>query len=248
MLKTNNMTDLFLKHPTSGFLNSAIYFRYNFRAKAATVMIFGTYLVEVGNRLRQMFPLESPGPMQGKDDPFMVLSAIMAEYSWMMECERRSLDLAVLDQESKTGITAHIHDESLRARTTEYGDLVRSLHITEGFVMFFQKTLDYQVGLLKFLEEQHRQFQKLSLACGESVELNQITLRVGDSLRQTLSLTTNSLEQVKTLDRRIQIQIGVVGLSVCPRNAMNLLYHRCRTSYLKTTAALTSLSQRKVAK
>jgi hypothetical protein len=215
MLKTDNTPDLFLKHPTSISLSSAIYFRYHFRAKAVTVMIFGTYLVEIENRLLQMFSQKSPAPMQGKDDPFVVLSAVTAEYSSMMEYERRTLDFSVRDQESKTGATALIYDESLRAQATEYGDLVRALHVTEGLVMFFQRSLDYQVGLLKFLEERHRQFQTLSLSYGENVERNPMTLRVGDSLRQSLSLTTHRLEQVKTLDRRIQIQIGVVGLFLC---------------------------------
>lgn len=215
MLKTDNAPDLFLKHPTSISLSSTIYFRYHFRAKAVTVMVFGTYLVEIENRLLQMFSQKSPAPMQGKDDPFVVLSAVMAEYSSMMEYERRTLDFSVRDQESKTGATALIYDESLRAQATEYGDLVRALHATEGFVMFFQRSLDYQVGLLKFLEERHRQFQTLSLSYGENVERNPMTLRVGDSLRQSLSLATHRLEQVKTLDRRIQIQIGVVGLFLC---------------------------------
>lgn len=212
MRKTDNTPDLFLKHPTSKFLNSAIYFRYSFRAKAVTVMVFGTYLLEIKNRLLQMFPQESPAPMQGKDDPFVVLSAIMAEYSSMMEYERRTLDFSVRDQESKTGATAHIYDESLRVQAAEYGDLVRALHVIDGLVMIFQRTLDYQVGLLKFLEEQHGQFQTLSLSYSENAERNPMTLRVGDSLRQSLSLATHRLEQVKTLDRRIQIQIGVVGL------------------------------------
>jgi hypothetical protein len=202
-----------LKHPTSVFLNSAIYFHYDFCAKAVTVMVFGTYLVEIKNRFCQMFPPESPAPIQGKDDPFVVLSAIMAEYSSMMEYERRTLDFSVRDQESKTGATAHIYDESLRAQATEYADLVRALHVLEGFVLIFQRTLDYQVGLLKFLEEQQRQFQLFSLSYDENVRRNPMTLRVDDSLRQSLSLTTHRWEQVRTLDRRIQIQIGVVSLS-----------------------------------
>jgi intracellular sulfur oxidation DsrE/DsrF family protein len=222
MLETDNTPDLFLKHPTSVFLNSAIYFRYNFRAKAVTVMVFGTYLVEVKIRLLQVFPKKSPAPMQGKNDPFVVLSAIMAECSSRMEYGRRKLDFSVRDQESKTGATAYFCDESLRAQASEYGDLVRTLHVVEALVMFFQRTLEYQVGLLKFLEEQHRQFQMLSLSYGENVERNPPTLRVGDSLRQSLSLTTHRLEQVKTLDRRIQIQIRVVDLPFCLRNVMKL--------------------------
>ncbi len=68
-------------------------------------MIFGTYLAEVKSRLLQVFSKESQTSMQGKDDPFLVLSAIMAEYSSRMECERSKLDLSVRDQESKTGAT-----------------------------------------------------------------------------------------------------------------------------------------------
>ena len=152
--------------------------------------------------------------MPGKADPFAVLSAIVAEYCSMMEYERRKLDFSVRDQESKTGITAHIYDESLRAQATQYGDLNRALHVVEGYILFFERTTDYQIGLLRFLEEQHERFQTLLQSCGENIERNPMTLRVGDSLRQTLSLTTQRLKQVKTLDRRIQIQLGVVYTSV----------------------------------
>src|SRR2546430_9661900 len=100
---------------------------------------------------------------------------------------------------------------SLRAQATEYGDLNCTLHVVEGYIMFFGRTLDYQIGLLKFLEEQHMRFQKLSASSGDNLERNPMTLRVGDSSRQSLSLTTHRLEQVRTLDRRIQIQLGVEG-------------------------------------
>ena len=213
MMNADNMIDLFVKHPSSASLSSAVHFRYDFGAKTTAVVIFGTYLEAIEDRLLDLFARESVAAKQGIDDPFVVLSAIMAEYSSMMEYERRHLDFLVRDQESKTGVAGLHYDESLRAQAVEYGDLVRSLHTTEGFLMFFERVLDFQIGLLKFLEEQHRRFQDLFLSCGENIERNPMTLRVGDSLRQSLSLTTHRLEQVKTLDRRIQIQLRVVSLS-----------------------------------
>jgi hypothetical protein len=82
--------------------------------------------------------------------------------------------------------------------------------------MFFGRTLDYQIGFLRFLQEEHRRFQTLSQSCGEDLERNPMSLRVGDSFRQSLSLTTHRSEQVKTLDRRIQIQLGVVSRALPP--------------------------------
>lgn len=190
------------------------------------MMVFGTYLAEIESRLFQTFPPGRTVPMQGRDDPFAVISAIVAEHSSMMEYKRRELDFSVRDQESKTGVTAHFYDESLRAQATEYGDLIRALHLVEGNVMFFERTLDYQIGLLKFLQEEHKRFQMLSQSRGENVERNPMTLRVGDSFRQSLSLTTHRLEQVMTLDRRIQIQLGVVSISFLPRNLIKLMFHQ----------------------
>jgi hypothetical protein len=75
-------------------------------------MVFGSYLVEIESRLLQLFPPGRTVPMSGRDDPFVVITAVMAEYSSMMEYERRRLDFSVRDQESKTGVTAHFYDES----------------------------------------------------------------------------------------------------------------------------------------
>lgn len=48
-------------------------------------MVFGTYLAEIESRLGQLFPPGQRVSVQGKDDPFVVTSAIVAEYSSMME-------------------------------------------------------------------------------------------------------------------------------------------------------------------
>jgi hypothetical protein len=224
--EADRKSGLFLKHPNSSFLNAAIYFHYDFGAKTVILMVFGSYLVEIESRLLQLFPPGRTVPMSGRDDPFVVITAVMAEYSSMMEYERRRLDFSVRDQESKTGVTAHFYDESLRAQATEYGDLIRALRLVEGYVMSFARILDFQVGLLRFLEEQHMRFQTLSQSCGENVERNPMTLRVGDSLQQSLSLTTHRLEQVKTLDRRIQIQLGVVRMFFLPRSVIKLISHQ----------------------
>jgi Mg2+ and Co2+ transporter CorA len=194
--------------------------------KTVTAMVFGTFHAGIESRLVQLFPPARTVSMPGKDDPFVVLSAIMAEHSSMMEYERGKLDFSVRDQESKTGVTALIYDESLRAQATEYCDLIRALHVVEGYVMFFGRTLDHQIGLMRFLQEQHMHFQTLSQSCGDNVERNPMTLRVGDSFRQSLSLTAHRLEQVKTLDRRIQIQLGVVSLSLLSRNLLKLIFHQ----------------------
>ena len=120
-----------MKHPTSAFLNSAIYFHYDFATKSVTVMIFGTYLVEIERRLLQLFPSGQTVSMPGKDDPFAVLSAIVAEYSSMMEYERRKLDFSVRDQESKTGTTAHgtffLRDVSISFFAGSFSTLVPTL-------------------------------------------------------------------------------------------------------------------------
>lgn len=220
------MLGLFLKHPNWISLNSAIYFRYDFGARAVTAMVFGTCLAEIESRLLQLFPPGRTVSIPGMDDPFVVISAIAAEHCAIMEYRLRGLEISVCGQESKTGAAAVFYDESLRAQATEYGDLIHKLHLHQGYVMFFGRTLNYQVGLMRFLQEEHSKFQMLSQTRGEDLERNPMSLRVSDSFRQSLSLTTHRLEQVKTLDRRIQIQLGVVSISFLPGKVVKLTSHQ----------------------
>jgi hypothetical protein len=212
--------DLFLKLPTSSALNAAIYFRHNFASKTTDCFVFGGFLQKLQERLQQLFPDKSSTlPSRKGKDPFIILSSIFAEYSTIIEYERRRLDLMVRDQEAKTGMGAHMHDESLRASAQQYTELAEALHVCGGLMMFFGRTIEFQVDCTSFLLEQHVILNELrsKLLWRESHETRQATpsniqeyQKVHDLLSLSLSFQRNRLSQVRILSQRVQIQLSVV--------------------------------------
>ena len=179
---------IWIKCPTSLFLNSAIYFSCDLQTLETTVIVFGTYLSQIISRLQAIFPRNCAERVLATKDPFVVLSAIVAEYSSLMEYERRRLDFAIREHESKTGASAHMYDESFRAQTQEYAILNQALHVTEGYVTFFHRTLNFQIDLITFLRQQHLQFKalqatKLLKAARNSMINSTLTGRKIDSSR-----------------------------------------------------------------
>lgn len=124
----------------------------------------------------------------------------------------------VQEQEAKTGIGAHINDVSLRASAEQYSDLIKALHSCEGLLMFFTRTIEFQVSCTKFLSEEHFALNKLRSEA--SMRANQMIQKppnsrvmyqkVHDSLNLSASFQRNRLIQVRSLSRRVQTQLSVV--------------------------------------
>jgi hypothetical protein len=206
-------------------LNGVIYFRYNLMSKNAICLVFGMFTVQLERCLQQIFAGNSSLIFQGLagNDPFIILSAIFAEYSSILEHERRLLDKSVQLKEAKTGLTAHYHDDSLRASAAQYASLTGQFHLCESFLMFFERTVEYQVGCIEFLQDQHSVLNTLrseALALehpGTSMPTNHsYSHKVRDSLNLSLTFSRHRLNQVKELSRRMQIQLSVVSIIFVP--------------------------------
>jgi hypothetical protein len=208
--------DIFIKLPMAPALNGVIYFRYNIESKSAICLVFGMFIEQFEKRLQQVFGGKGSSDIRSLTgaDPFVILGAIFAEYSSILEDERRRLHRLVREKEAKTGITALYYNKSLRATAAQYASLIKEFHICEGFLMFFERTVEYQVGCIQFLQAQHfvlnaLRSQALALSHpGELIPLNSYNTR--DSLDLSATFSRHRVCQVKTLSRRMQIQLDVV--------------------------------------
>lgn len=173
-----------------------------------------------------MFPDDSSTLPSKKDkDPFVILSSVLAEYSTLLENERRRLDVIVREQEAKTGMGAHLHDTSLRASAEQYSDLVKALHNCQGYLMFFYRTIEFQASCAAFLSAQHAVLKELRsevswLEREKKKAPPSIVVeyqKIHDSLNLSASFQRNRLIQVKSLSSRVQIQLSVVRSSLSVR-------------------------------
>lgn len=189
--------------------------------------MFGNHLHRLQNRFQQLFPsttttsTRTSRPPHQPPDPFLVLSAIAAEYVSVMEHKRAKLDAMTCEQESKTGIAAHFYDESLRVSASAMPSRIKGLHVCDAYLMFFIDALHFQITWVAFLQAQHRLVEELRtkvMADGTGGNPNRglgmesiASQKVAASLDLSASLLHNMLLQVRTLSRRIQIQISVVS-------------------------------------
>ncbi|KAL8821261.1 MAG: hypothetical protein Q9223_000686 [Gallowayella weberi] len=201
---------ILIKLPSS-FLNSAIYFRYNITTEKAVCLLHGNRLSEVKSALVQVFcpPLRRPA------SPLQLIETVVSEYVGLMEQRRQSLDIRVRELEAKTGMSAHTFDESQKAAADELNDLLKALHVDEGNLAFFERTVQFQVGFIEWLQAQQSILNQHRFGQVEIIRLPLIHRPVEEGIAFSLglcaSLSRESLEQMKTLRNRIRIQLSCVS-------------------------------------
>ncbi|KAL8993889.1 MAG: hypothetical protein Q9169_006008 [Polycauliona sp. 2 TL-2023] len=202
--------DLLVKLPSS-FLNSAIYFRHDLVKETTVCVLFGNEIHRVKSALGQMFLPSLPSSAS----PMQILNIVVSEYVAILEPERHALDVQLRQLEAKTGMGAHVFDESQRATANELNDLSRALHLCEGQLAFFERTVQFQVGWIEFLQAQHFILNRLRFGTGEILELPHVHRPLEEEVKASLSLRASlsreSLEQVRTLRNRVRIQLSVVS-------------------------------------
>lgn len=203
----------------SSFLNSTLYFRYDLLTAKSVCLLLGNRTQGVVSALQQTFNGESIDKARRIScpaSPFHVLGIVVSEYVALMEPERQFLDRRVRELEAKTGMSAHVFDESQRAVAEEHSALQKNLHVCEGLLAFFERTTQFQVGLTEWLQTQHAALNEIRFGTCEVVKMAPADRPikeevVGSSLSLCLSFSKESLEQVRTLRNRIQIQLSVVS-------------------------------------
>ncbi|KAL8969157.1 MAG: hypothetical protein Q9197_004492 [Variospora fuerteventurae] len=208
---------LLIKLPAS-FLNAAVYFRHDISTGKNICLVLGNRLHNMKPALQQTFPsqaLSSGRQIQTMASPFMIMSVLTSEYVALMEPERQALDVTVRELEAKTGMSAHLFDESQRAAAHEHNALLKDLHVCEGLLAFFERTTQFQVGWIEWLHVQQAALNQLRFGTCELRNLPPANRQpeeiVASSMSLCASLSRERLEQVRTLRNRIRIQLSVVG-------------------------------------
>ncbi|KAL8851620.1 MAG: hypothetical protein Q9221_003457 [Calogaya cf. arnoldii] len=201
---------LFVKLPSS-FLNSAIYFRYDMLTETTLCLLLGNNLHHIESAIGRMNLVNR----QSSTSPMQIIDTVVSEYVALLETERRCLDVSLQQLEAKTGMGAHVFDESQRAAATELNDLLRDLHLCEGQLAFFERTVQFQASWIEWLQAQHLFLNQLRFGRGEIINLPLIHRPVEEGVASSLSLCASlsreSLEQVRTLRNRVRIQLSVVA-------------------------------------
>ena len=220
-LRRSYELDLLIKFPRSSILNAAIYFRYSFSASRSVCILLGNRLQGIKLALKHTYPTESSTNTQKNhslDSPFQGLNVMVSEYVAMMETERLTLDNRVRELEAKTGMSAHIYEDSQKAAAAEYNDLLKNLHICEGLLALFERITQFQVGWMEWLQVQHTLLTELRFRTSEIRKIapakRQAEEFVQSSLELCSSMSRERLEQVRTLRNRIRIQLSVVNILV----------------------------------
>ncbi|KAL8946946.1 MAG: hypothetical protein Q9222_006724 [Ikaeria aurantiellina] len=112
-------------------------------------------------------------------------------------------------------MSAHMFDESQKAAASEYGALLKELHVCEGNLAFFERTVQFQVGWIEWLQVQHAALNRLRFGTEDVLKIPAAYRcaeeEVAFSLGLCASFSRERFEQVKTLRNRIRIQLSVVA-------------------------------------
>lgn len=208
LVRMADQTDLLIKLPSS-FVNAAVYVKYEFGSEKTGCLILGNGLHGIGSTLQQTFVKTTP------TSPLQTVLVIVSHIVGLMEPARQKMDVRVRELEAKTGMSAHIFDESQRAAATEYSALLKDLHICEGQLAFFERTTQFQAVWIEWLQAQHKVLNRLRFGTPDIFDIppqqKQAEEIVASSLSLDASFSRERLEQVQTLRNRIRIQLSVVS-------------------------------------
>ncbi|KAL9584989.1 MAG: hypothetical protein Q9212_001786 [Teloschistes hypoglaucus] len=208
IVRGTDHTDLLIKLPSS-FVNAAVYVKYEFESEKTGCLILGNGLHGIGSTLQQTFVKPT------RTSPLQTVLVIVSHIVGLMEPARHKMDVRVRELEAKTGMSAHIFDESQRAAATEYSGLLKDLHICEGQLAFFERTTQFQAVWIEWLQAQHTVLNRLRFGTSDIFEIpaqqKQAEEMVASSLSLDASFSRERLEQVRTLRNRIRIQLSVVA-------------------------------------
>lgn len=197
-------SDLLTKLPSS-FLNLATYFRYNIVTEKSICFVLGNLVPEIKSALQ---PSSADGMPPGlgrphrSTNPRQMVDIIVSEIVALMEPERRIIDVHVQELQAKTGMSALVFNESQRAATNEDGTLLKDLHICEGRLGFFERTTQFQVGWIEWLQLQHSTLLQHRFGTCEMFEISYPCRPAEECIASSLALCASfsreRLEQVKT--------------------------------------------------
>lgn len=204
--------------PTS-FDSAAIYFRHDISTGESVYFVIGDRLQEVSSALQQRFRSPSTTSnhvIRGSASPLQVISVLVSEYMAFLKTALRNKDDRVGELEAKTGMSALRFDESQRAAATEHNSLLKNLHVCESGLGFLERTAQFQVRWIEWLQSQHAALNRLRFGTCEIISIAPADVQVEEeivasSLSLHASFSSGQLEEIRTLRNRTRIQLSVVS-------------------------------------
>ncbi|KAL9608368.1 MAG: hypothetical protein Q9167_006797 [Letrouitia subvulpina] len=203
---------IIIKLPNIASLWSTIYYRHDVSTGLSTCLVIGTHSDWFEKSLQQVFPSHgSPS----RRDPFAVLTAMVAEWSAILEEERYYRDRETQAEEGKTGLAPIIINPSMRVE--KFGiNSTQGLHSVATHLHFFERGLSFQCACISWLLEQHNSLialQQRLRAQGKPIWGLSDGASAGKTRRSldlSLSFANNRHKQVQELVYRITTQVKIV--------------------------------------
>ena len=203
---------LFVRYPNTSVTWCTLYYRYDVTQETSTMLVIGTLAERYQSRVEELYRETSSD--RGQRDPFDVVAIMITEVSAILEEQRRSRDLDVQIEESKTGFAPMRFSPPTNHNSIAVGS-TRSLHTVLGHLRFLHRLAEFQVCLIEFVIAQHESLSKVQRA--RANEAHPDSAAAEDSAEKTrrsldLSLSSNRtrLRQINELIYRITAQIRIV--------------------------------------
>jgi hypothetical protein len=199
-----------VKIPLGPYINGSFYYRHDILTHRTTAFIF------FNERLIKRLERALEPQKDQANDPFLILSNLVSESCYTVEASRSFLDQEVQLRESSTGATLVAVSRNVEP-IEQYPPLFDKLHTTQQQLIYMESALRFQIGLIRFLKQQHAiltQLRQSQVAEMKRFRLKVQAQKVANSLDFSQSQMENTLVQVQTLSLPIRIQLGIVSFPI----------------------------------
>ena len=149
-----------------------------------------------------------------REPAHLLFGWIVSHYAFIIASQWNALSREIDIIESKTGNSAFDYHDSMLAASAEYGDIVKITHKIEGQLMYAARFAGHLTRLFPFLQDQCEKVLDLSPehVRGSTSDRNEIL----SYIVLCVNLAQERDDQARVLERRCQIQLGVIRIYIFP--------------------------------
>ncbi|KAI9866944.1 MAG: hypothetical protein M1813_000342 [Trichoglossum hirsutum] len=190
---------LVLQTPNSPCLNFSCVMRVDLATNTASSLFFTSRPTELAHSL------ESRGE-EMQCSPLAFLNLLFEMHGSTTELYREKRDVEVCVVELQTGTSSLIHGDRITSTNTMNNEnLMRELHALNAKLLILDGVMNWELSAGKFIRETYTILSELrALSTLEDQPLR-------DSLDYPLNLSSLRQTQAQTLQKRVQMQLGVVS-------------------------------------
>ena len=225
------------KFPFGPFSNGSVLMYHSHTTNRTTCIIFSTRAQILVERLFDIFSnthfsssIRSPSKPPSHH-PFLPVATFLEHSRIANEDDRHDIDQCVCRIENRSGVSLHNFGSRARAKIGEYALLQRELHMQDALIVMADHCFSFHKRFAEFVVDEAGKFTKFE-AEGRGFRQG---VYVRALLKQNASMSTWTLEQLRALEKRLKVQLRVVGspvysflfLSLRRFSCHNLLFANC---------------------